>query len=159
MVLGNKGKTSFDIHINNLKIKNSNEVPLLGLKLDKVSLLKNTFVNFAEEHRTSLILYVELRSMKPLRKQNYLQMPLSTVSLPSLWRLWQTKWKSLKQRWRYFDKSKRPAILGYWSCVDLFLTSSPNSFQKSTVVEIGWPDFHKFIVTVMKSYSPKRTHL
>ena len=84
MVLGNKGKTSFNIHINNLKIKNSNEVPLLGLKLDKVLLLKNTFVNFAEEHRTSLILYVELRSMKPLRKQNYLQMPLSTVSLTSL---------------------------------------------------------------------------
>ena len=84
MVLGNKGKTSFDIHINNLKIKNSNEVPLLGLKLDKVLLLKNTFVNFAEEHRTNLIPYVELRSMKPLRKQNYLQMPLSTVSLTSL---------------------------------------------------------------------------
>ena len=80
MVLGNKGKTSFDVHINNLKMKNSNEVPLIKSK----KLLKNTFVNFAEEHRTNLIPYVELRSMKPLRKQNYLQMPLSTVSLTSL---------------------------------------------------------------------------
>ena len=43
------------------------------------------------------------------------------------------------------------------SCIDLFLTNSPNSFQKSTVVETGLSDFHKLIVTVMKSYSPKRT--
>ena len=35
MVLGNKDERSFDIHINNVKIKNSNEVVLLGLKIDK----------------------------------------------------------------------------------------------------------------------------
>ena len=43
------------------------------------------------------------------------------------------------------------------SCIDLFLTNSPNSFQKSAVVKTGLSDFHKLIVTVMKSYSPKRT--
>ena len=43
------------------------------------------------------------------------------------------------------------------SCIDLFLTNSPNSFQKSTAVETRLSDFHKLIVTVMKSYSPKRT--
>ena len=42
------------------------------------------------------------------------------------------------------------------SCIDLFLTNSPNSFQKSTVVKTGLSDFYKFIVTVRKSYSPKR---
>ena len=42
------------------------------------------------------------------------------------------------------------------SCIDLFLTNSPNSFQKSTAVETRLSDFHKLIVTVMKSYSPKR---
>ena len=43
------------------------------------------------------------------------------------------------------------------SRIDLFITNSPNSFQKSTVVESALSDFHKLIVTVMKSYSPKRT--
>ena len=43
------------------------------------------------------------------------------------------------------------------SRIDLFITNSPNSFQKSTVAESALSDFHKLIVTVMKSYSPKRT--
>ena len=34
IVLGNKDERSFDIHINNVKIKNSNEVTLLGIKID-----------------------------------------------------------------------------------------------------------------------------
>ena len=42
-------------------------------------------------------------------------------------------------------------------CLDLFLTNSPNSFQKSTVVETGLSDIHKLVITVTKSYSPKRT--
>ena len=46
------------------------------------------------------------------------------------------------------------------SCIDLFVINSPNGFQKLTgdrleTVEIGLSDFHK-LVTVMKSYSPKR---
>ena len=35
MVLGNKDERSFNIHVNNVKIKNSNEVTLLGIKIDK----------------------------------------------------------------------------------------------------------------------------
>ena len=37
------------------------------------------------------------------------------------------------------------------SCIDLFLTNSPYSFQNSGVVETGLSDFHKMIVTVMKT--------
>ena len=43
------------------------------------------------------------------------------------------------------------------SCIDLFLTNSPNSFQKSTVVKTSLSDCYKLIFTVMKLYSPKRT--
>ena len=35
MVLGNKDKISFNIHVNKVKIKNSNEVTLLSVKNDK----------------------------------------------------------------------------------------------------------------------------
>ena len=43
------------------------------------------------------------------------------------------------------------------SCIDLFFTNSRSSFQKSTGVEIGLSEFHKPIVTVMKSDLPKQT--
>ena len=63
MVLGNKDERSFNIHINNFQIKNSNEVTLVGIKIDKnLTFKKNTSVNFAEEHRTNFILYIELGS-------------------------------------------------------------------------------------------------
>ena len=63
MVLGNKDERSFNIHINNFQIKNSNEVTLVGIKIDRnLTFKKNTSVNFAEEHRTNFILYIELGS-------------------------------------------------------------------------------------------------
>ena len=37
------------------------------------------------------------------------------------------------------------------SCIDLILTNSPLSFQSSGVIETGHSDFHKIIVTVMKT--------
>ena len=37
------------------------------------------------------------------------------------------------------------------SCIDLFLTNLPLSFQSSCVIETGLSDFHRMIVTVMKS--------
>ena len=37
------------------------------------------------------------------------------------------------------------------SRIDLFLMNSPNSFQNSGVVETGLSDFHRMIVTVMKT--------
>ena len=40
MVLENKDERSFNIHINNVKIKNSNEVTLLGIKIDKNLIFK-----------------------------------------------------------------------------------------------------------------------
>ena len=35
MAVGNKEKRSFNTHINNNQTKNSNEVTLLGIKIDK----------------------------------------------------------------------------------------------------------------------------
>ena len=37
------------------------------------------------------------------------------------------------------------------SCIDLILTNNPNSFQNSKVIETGLSDFHKMMVTVMKT--------
>ena len=37
------------------------------------------------------------------------------------------------------------------SCIDLFLTNSRNSFKNSTVISSGLSDFHKMIVTVLKT--------
>ena len=41
------------------------------------------------------------------------------------------------------------------SCIDLFLTNSPKSFQNTCVVSTGLSDFHKMIVTVLKMALPK----
>ena len=41
------------------------------------------------------------------------------------------------------------------SCVDHFLTNSPKSFQNTTVLSTGMSDFHKMIVTVLKTTFPK----
>ena len=41
--------------------------------------------------------------------------------------------------------------LGNPSCIDLILTNNPLSFQNSGVIETGLFDFHKMIVTVMKT--------
>ena len=37
------------------------------------------------------------------------------------------------------------------NCIDLILTNSPRSFQYSTVIETGLPDFHRIIVTALKT--------
>ena len=37
------------------------------------------------------------------------------------------------------------------SCIDLSLTNSPYSFQNSCVIETGLSDFHKMIVSVMRT--------
>ena len=37
------------------------------------------------------------------------------------------------------------------TCTDLILTNCPGSFQNSCVVETGLSDFHKMVVTVMKT--------
>ena len=37
------------------------------------------------------------------------------------------------------------------SCIDLILTNCPRSFQNSCIIETGLSDFHKLVVTVMKT--------
>ena len=37
------------------------------------------------------------------------------------------------------------------SCIDLFITNSPMSFQNTTVLNVGCSDFHKMVVTVIKT--------
>ena len=41
------------------------------------------------------------------------------------------------------------------SCIDLFLTNSPQSFQNTGTITTGLSDFHKLVVTVMKTTFPK----
>ena len=48
------------------------------------------------------------------------------------------------------------------SCIDLFLTNRPRTFQCTATVETGISDFHKLVVTVLKTFykkqRPKITH-
>ena len=37
------------------------------------------------------------------------------------------------------------------SCVDLFITNSPNSFQNTSTITTGPSDFHKMVITVLKA--------
>ena len=37
------------------------------------------------------------------------------------------------------------------TCIDLFLTNSPHSFQNTVTISTGLSDFHKMIITVLKS--------
>ena len=41
------------------------------------------------------------------------------------------------------------------SCIDLFLTNGYQSFQNTTTESTGLFDFHKMVVTVMKTTFPK----
>ena len=54
--------------------------------------------------------------------------------------------KSITNHTTYYKNPTNPP------CIELFLKNSPNSFRKSTVVETGLSDFHKLVVTMMKSY-------
>ena len=63
MVLGNKDERSFNIHINNVQIKNSNEVTLLGIKIDKNLTFKN---HISELSRASYKLHTLSRIRKYL---------------------------------------------------------------------------------------------
>ena len=40
-------------------------------------------------------------------------------------------------------------------CIDLFITNSYGSFQKTTTISTGLSDFHKMIITVLKTTYPK----
>ena len=55
------------------------------------------------------------------------------------------KFKSLIKDPTCFENPENP------SCIDLILTISPYSFQNSCVIETGLSDFHKMIVSAMKT--------
>ena len=57
--------------------------------------------------------------------------------------------KSLNQEKTCFKSTENP------SCVDLFLTNCNRSFQHTKVISSGMSDFHKMVVTVMKTTFPK----
>ena len=42
------------------------------------------------------------------------------------------------------------------SCIDLFLTNRPQCFQQAYTIETGISDFHKIVVTVMKTHYKKQ---
>ena len=42
------------------------------------------------------------------------------------------------------------------SCIDLFLTNRPRTFQCTTTIEIGISDFHILVVTVLKTFYKKQ---
>ena len=50
---------------------------------------------------------------------------------------------------RYFRNPYNP------SCIDLFLTNHPRSFQNTLTIETGISDFHKMVITVMKVFYKK----
>ena len=42
------------------------------------------------------------------------------------------------------------------SCIDLFLTNKPRTFQCTITIETGLSDFHKLVVTVLKTFYKKQ---
>ena len=42
------------------------------------------------------------------------------------------------------------------SCIDLLLTNRQQCFQQTCAIEVGISDFHKIIVTIMKTHYKKQ---
>ena len=57
--------------------------------------------------------------------------------------------KNLVQQKTCFKSINNP------SCIDLFVTNSPRSFQNTITFASGLSDFHKIILTILKSTFPK----
>ena len=74
---------------------------------------------------------------------------ISETSFPSFSEV--SEVKNIINQSTYCKKPTNP-----W-CIDLFVTNSSNSFQKTTVVESDLSDFHKLIVPMMKWHLPKQT--
>ena len=58
--------------------------------------------------------------------------------------------ESLSNTSTCFKKPENP------SSIDLLLTNSKNNFDEAVVLESGLSDFHKLVVSVLKSYSKKK---
>ena len=72
---------------------------------------------------------------------------VSDIKLDTFCSIWNLK--SLGKEPTCFKNPNNP------SCIDLFLTSANRNFQKTQVFEVGLSDFHKLVVTVLKSTFPK----
>ena len=57
--------------------------------------------------------------------------------------------KNLVQQKTCFKSTNNP------SCIDLFVTNSPRSFQNGITFASGLSDFHKMILAILKSTSPE----
>ena len=65
MILGNKDERFFHIHINNVKIKNPNEVTLPGIKIDKNLSFKKHISELCRRASYKFI-FIELRTSRCL---------------------------------------------------------------------------------------------
>ena len=72
---------------------------------------------------------------------------VSDIKLDTFCSIWNLK--SLGKEPTCFKNPNNP------SCIDLFLTNTIRSFQETQVFETGLSDFHKLVVTVLKSAFPK----
>ena len=72
---------------------------------------------------------------------------VSDITLDTFCSIWNLK--SLGKEPTCFKNPNNP------SCIDLFLTNTIRSFQETQVFETGLSDFHKLVVTVLKSTFPK----
>ena len=63
--------------------------------------------------------------------------------------LFEQNYKNLVKEKTCFKSIENP------SCIDLFLTNSHASFQSTTTIATGLSDFHKMVLTVMKTTFPK----
>ena len=62
------------------------------------------------------------------------------------WFLWYLQFKNLAKEPTCNKNHDNP------SCIDLFLTNRPRSFQCTTTIETGISDFPKLVVTVLKTF-------
>ena len=98
MVLENKDEISFDIHINNVKIKNSNEVTLLEIKIDRNLIFKE---NIRELCRSASY---KLHTLRRIRK--YL-----TVEKPKLLAFINSQFNYAPLIWMFANRSSVDKIL------------------------------------------------
>ena len=72
---------------------------------------------------------------------------VSDIKLDTFCSIWNVK--SLGKEPTCFKNPNNP------SCIDLFLNNAIRSFQETQIFETGLSDFHKIVVTVLKSTFPK----
>ena len=92
-----------------------------------------------------------LSSLIPKHKKiliaGYFNAQISDMKLDIFYSIWNLE--SLGKEPTCFKNPNSPF------CIDLFLTNTIRTFQETQVFETGLSDFHKLLVTVLKSTFPK----